>query len=66
MFQGGYDVSIVRPDRKTRPPHAQRRVYVSRQVLQALAVEKPLPEPVWQSVKKAANIDGKFVPPVKK
>lgn len=28
-----------------------------------LRTEKPLPEKVWQSVKKAAGIEGTFVPP---
>ena len=54
---------LVRPVRKPKPAHRQRRFYVTADVATGLAVEKPLPEETWQSVKKAAGIEGTFVPP---
>ena len=54
---------IVRPQRKPKPPHRQRRPYVNKEIAAVFAEEKPLPEPVWASVKKAVGIDGTFEPP---
>ena len=66
MLQGGHDVSnFVRSMRKPKPKHRQRRVYVETGVLKGMAIEKPLPENVWKSIKKAVGIEGKFVPPEK-
>jgi len=48
---------------RPKPPHKQRRPYVSRKTAEVFSEEKPLPEKVWQSVKKAVGIEGTFVPP---
>jgi hypothetical protein len=52
----------VRQDRKRKPPHRAVRQYAHHDVIKAFAVEKPLPEEIWQSVKKAVGIEGKFRP----
>lgn len=53
--------TLVRPQRKTKPAHRQRRLYVGGKVLEVFSQEKPLPESVWQSVKRALGIKGKFI-----
>jgi hypothetical protein len=63
VLQGGNDVTdFVRPSRKTKPAHRIVRQYTTSAVLETMAVEKPLPEKVWQSVKKAVGIEGTFIP----